>query len=721
MASFSSTVSITPATGQNPVSPTMNMPATNPGVIVHVALKSATADVSSITTSSGLGSISGVKIAERRTSDCYVTTWKITAPTASGSGTATVNLSASVPYQIFFEVFSDCDQSDLSPNGDAVTDTDPSAYSSKTLTPTNLGASDCACGASANTIGGNPSGVTPNQRYLSSSTGVNLQGGDATGTTGVTLSGDNGSPANCSYIAVRVANAVGPSISSVDGDNDTVDTRSSVPVAGSSFGPNQGTGKVEVSNNATYGLGTVTEITVQTWTASNINVTMQRASDSAALSSIYSLPATLYLWVTRDDAVRNSTGKQFTLQLPGATWVAAADTPANLQVDINYRVRVRLENGSASPGAGFKWQRKRNTGAWADIMTTSSVVKAIASSHFADGDDTIELIGGAGTFKTNNDSADETGAFTLPTALTAGESIEPELAFQIVGADVANGDSISFRIVLSDGSTLDTYSVTPSVTVVGAILGIASESDSAITAISIVKTQINGVAIETDSASAPPSAKLKSIGICNSADSALLVNPVSQSALAIALESESSFGLSRFKRHDVGLASEAAITLGARAIRFYDVGIAADAEAAQAVARAKQFLTGLAQTLDTAFIASIGGGVGTVRLATESDSAQPAQPLRHYDLAQLFEGDSALAAILTRRVRLGVGTDTENASVVAHALSYVIAAAIENDSALAFPSGAPSVPGLEFSSPISRLHFVAPISRLHYTAPEEDR
>jgi hypothetical protein len=41
-----------------------------------------------------------------------------------------------------------------------------------------------------NTNANNPTGVTPNQRYLDSSTTVNMQTGDNTGTTGITITYD---------------------------------------------------------------------------------------------------------------------------------------------------------------------------------------------------------------------------------------------------------------------------------------------------------------------------------------------------------------------------------------------------------------------------------------------------------------------------------------------------------------------------------------------------
>jgi len=76
------------------------------------------------------------------------------------------------------------------------------------------------------------------------------------------------------------------------------DQMTGVTIAGSGFGTSQGTGKVEVSDSALYGQGTVVEQTVTSWGNAEIQFT-------GVIGALNPSP-TLYLWVTRDDTVYES-------------------------------------------------------------------------------------------------------------------------------------------------------------------------------------------------------------------------------------------------------------------------------------------------------------------------------------------------------------------------------------------------------------------------------
>jgi hypothetical protein len=261
-----------------------------------------------------------------------------------------------------------------------------------------------------------------------------------------------------------------PAITSIDTDNDTVDTRTGVVIAGSLFGASEtGSAKVEFSNSATYGAGTIVEVDVTAWSASSVTVTLRRESDSAALSTLFTLPLSpAYLWVTDSAGARNSAGFQFTLRPPGPTAVADLNTTATLDVDTTYLVRARLRNTGGDGGTAFRWVYSRNAGAWTPITTSSSVVKAVAAQGFNDGDDVPQVLGGSGTYLTNNDAASEDGTPTLPVAFPTGGAVEPVLSFQIVGADVADEDAIQLRLQVFEDPQwvdLDTYTNTPSITV----------------------------------------------------------------------------------------------------------------------------------------------------------------------------------------------------------------------------------------------------------------
>ena len=64
------------------------------------------------------------------------------------------------------------------------------------------------------------------------------------------------------------------------------------------------------------------------------------------------------------------------------------------------------------------------------------------SGYFADGDDTVQLLGSA-TFPADNNAAEEaTGTFTLGVNLEGQEVIESEASLTIVSGDVVNNDSL---------------------------------------------------------------------------------------------------------------------------------------------------------------------------------------------------------------------------------------------------------------------------------------
>jgi hypothetical protein len=143
----------------------------------------------------------------------------------------------------------------------------------------------------------------------------------------------------------------------------------------------------------------------------------------------------------------------------GRTPLAAAGTDPELEVDTDYGVSIRVENsGSATTEDTYKWQYKKNSGSWTDVSSSSSVLKAYATSDFANGDDVPEYITGSGTYVTNNNAAlDTAGSLTLAAVLGAGYSFESHLNFRIVSGDVVDGDIIYLRIVEEDGTALDSY------------------------------------------------------------------------------------------------------------------------------------------------------------------------------------------------------------------------------------------------------------------------
>lgn len=194
----------TPGTG-NSFTIGITVSGTDPVLIVEVGLKDATATVSSVSWSLGSGTTSEVKNL-RSVNNAFNSIWAIPAP-APGAGTITVNLSASVLFNGTATCFSGSHQIVPSPVADAVTSTSNAAGT--TLTPTNLVVGDASSGYGVNVDAGNWTSATPNQRSIDNAGNPGHLGGDATGTTGVTLNNDGTIPAgNIALVAVRIQQAV---------------------------------------------------------------------------------------------------------------------------------------------------------------------------------------------------------------------------------------------------------------------------------------------------------------------------------------------------------------------------------------------------------------------------------------------------------------------------------------------------------------------------------
>ena len=92
------------------------------------------------------------------------------------------------------------------------------------------------------------------------------------------------------------------------------------------------------------------------------------------------------------------------------------------------------------------------------------------SPNFAESDVVTERLGEAKTFVNDGDNGlqmNETDGINPSTDIETTEEIECEICFQIIGADVANDDSIVIRIH-HGGGALNTYSQTATITVVKA-------------------------------------------------------------------------------------------------------------------------------------------------------------------------------------------------------------------------------------------------------------
>ena len=137
-------------------------------------------------------------------------------------------------------------------------------------------------------------------------------------------------------------------------------------------------------------------------------------------------------------------------------WHAALDTsPAQgvIAVDVPFLLRFTVQEtgGTAAANTDNQFQCRLNAGAFQNITTTSSIVKAVAVVAFANAAACTKRLTGTGTFETSGAGCTEDGlSGGAPNDIAASGNSETECGLQIVGADVAGNDVIQFRLTSPD-------------------------------------------------------------------------------------------------------------------------------------------------------------------------------------------------------------------------------------------------------------------------------
>lgn len=162
---------------------------------------------------------------------------------------------------------------------------------------------------------------------------------------------------------------------------------------------------------------------------------------------------------------RNDDGSETT-----ATWVATEGSNASLNVDTNYRIRIQVQETDGTTTTFSPVLRySHNGGAYTVVSGSSNVVRASASTQFADdATTTAQLTSPGGSFVAGR--MDENGGTTADITVTDSNYTEVEWCFQIRSADVANNDTVAFRAYDGTGA-LNSYTTTLTATVVeGAVV-----------------------------------------------------------------------------------------------------------------------------------------------------------------------------------------------------------------------------------------------------------
>src|SRR3989304_5000971 len=126
-------------------------------------------------------------------------------------------------------------------------------------------------------------------------------------------------------------------------------------------------------------------------------------------------------------------GRNDTVGLNSSTFTYFANTNWTQNVDETFRVRfVMQEVGGTANADTFKLRYSLNGGAYTDVTSASSVVRATLSGQYADHDNTTLLLDGTGTFVAGDGLESSTSSDSI--SLAASGNSEVEYSIQIRSA-----------------------------------------------------------------------------------------------------------------------------------------------------------------------------------------------------------------------------------------------------------------------------------------------
>lgn len=137
-------------------------------------------------------------------------------------------------------------------------------------------------------------------------------------------------------------------------------------------------------------------------------------------------------------------------------WYAAEDAnPASGVIPVNttflLRFNVQETGATAAANVDNQFQCSRNGGAFQNITTTSTIVKAVAAAALTDAGNCTKRLSGTGTFESSGAGQTEDGlSGGNNNDIAASGCSETECGLQIVGTDVAAGDILTFRLTSPD-------------------------------------------------------------------------------------------------------------------------------------------------------------------------------------------------------------------------------------------------------------------------------
>ncbi len=147
----------------------------------------------------------------------------------------------------------------------------------------------------------------------------------------------------------------------------------------------------------------------------------------------------------------------------GAAIIGSQDvSPAKGDLDIDtifqYRQGIEEDNGGGWMNYSVKLQVEKNgIGGFVDVNASSANVQSIATASITDGADTTQRVSSM-TFDTSNGGFDEVdGTAGDGSSDFTNNGTEVLFSIQIIGDDVADDDTLLFRVVLTSGAAFDNY------------------------------------------------------------------------------------------------------------------------------------------------------------------------------------------------------------------------------------------------------------------------
>jgi hypothetical protein len=137
-----------------------------------------------------------------------------------------------------------------------------------------------------------------------------------------------------------------------------------------------------------------------------------------------------------------------------STALAAINTSISKQSDDQatflIRFLIQADGGTTGTNTAVQFERNINGGAFGSITTTSTIVKAVTTSVFADAAATTARLAGSGTFEASSQGCTHDGtAGGAQMDIVANGNAETVCAVQLVSANITAGDVVGIRISTS--------------------------------------------------------------------------------------------------------------------------------------------------------------------------------------------------------------------------------------------------------------------------------